>query len=88
MPINVIEIVDANRFADVDEEICVINVKYSSTDMLTLKTRVVEPFSLYMSKKIISCYICKFLYFYECFSPLYIGVLTVDVVGLEATPCL
>lgn len=53
----------------------------------TLETRVVEPFSLYMSKKITPVYIYKFLSFYESFFPLYRGVLTDDVNRQEATSC-
>jgi hypothetical protein len=53
----------------------------------TLETRVVEPFSLYMSKKITPVYIYKFLSFYGSFFPLYRGLSAVGVIGLEATPC-
>ena len=53
----------------------------------TLETRVVEPFFLYMSKKITPVYIYKFLSFYGSFFPLYRGLSAVGVIGLEATPC-
>lgn len=76
-----------NNVTDV-KKINVINLIKRQQALQTLETRVVEPFFIYMSKKNTPIYIYKFLSFYGCFFPLYRGVLTDDVNGMEGTPCL
>ena len=88
MLINVKANADVNRKRRCCKKNYVINDNIATAGLLTLETRMVEPFSIYMSKKNTSCYIYKFLSFYECFSPLRVGVLTVDAFPLEVTPCL